>query len=260
MKIYLSTSPTDKIPELNPIFDHAHIAYNIRSNHLMRGRLFSNTKSGMMVITNIDTTPSEGSFDVLSTEIYNECLRRNFTGVVLDFPPKPTTLTAGFASNLCQALHNKKILTYIPYLYSVFCPDSNYIVSSAISGGSLREHLQQLIDIHGRTRLALEIERITMDFNMPSSSPEGKSLSQNELSTLMEKSQSQSFYSSELLGNYFTYTDTLGNTHFVLYDNAQSILDKLHLAESLGFETAFLLYPDISDIFYKLQKHIQPQK
>ncbi len=260
MKIHLTLSPTDKIRNQTLDFNYAHIAYNIRSLHLMRGRLFTNTKSGMMVITNIDTSPAEGSFNVLATEIYNECLRRNFDGIVLDFNTKPTSSTAPFAANLCEALHNKKLHTYLPYLYSVFCPNSSYIVSSAISGGSLREHLQQLIDIHGRSKLALEIERIAMDFNMPATSSEGKTLTRDELNSIIEHTQAQSFYSPELLSNYFTYTDPLGQTHFVLYDNAQSIIDKLHLAESLGFETAFLLYPDVSDIFPQIQTYLKPKK
>ena len=256
MKTYLTVTPTDRIDLSDMPFKAAHMAYKIRSLHLMRGRISSGARSGMMVITDIDTSPAEGSFKSLAAEIYNECLRRNFDGAILDFDAKPTAPTSHFASKLCEELSKLKIRIYVPYLYSVFCPDASYIVSSSISGGSLREHLDQLSDIHGSTRLVLECERIAMDFLMPSASSEGKHLSREELNTLLQNTQAQTFYSPELCTNYFTYTDHTGKTHFVIFDNAHSLTDKLRLAQTLGFQAAFLLYPEIDDIYTEMSSYL----
>lgn len=256
MKTYLTLTPAERINLSSSPFSPAHMAYKIRSLHLMRGRISSNTRSGMMVITDIDTSPAEGSFKSLAAEIYNECLRRDFEGVILDFNSKPTADTSPFASNLCEKLCDMKLPIYVPYLYSVFCPDAKYIVSSSISGGSLREHLDQLSDIHGSTRLSVECERIAMDFMMPSPSAEGKRLSREELNALMQNTQAQTFYSPELCTNYFTYSDHTGKTHFVIFDNAHSITDKLRLAQNLGFDSAFLLYPEIDDIYKEISTYL----
>jgi len=256
MKTFLTVYPSNKVDITNPDVLFAHMAYKIRALHLMRGRITANSKGGIMVITDIDTSPSEGSFKTLAAEIYNECLRRSYEAVILDFEAKPTASTSTFASNLCDALSVMKVAVYVPCLYSIFCPDANYIISTAISGGSLSEHLEQMMQIHGHNKLALEIERIAMDFIMPSPSSEGKILSSNDLASLLENTRSQTFYSPELCTNYFTYSSVTGQTHFVLFDNAHSIADKLNLAKKLGFKSAFLLYPEISDIFQELSSYL----
>lgn len=252
MITYLTIHPSDKATPMIKEVKHAHMAYTIKNLHLLRGRIASSAKGGAMVICDIDTAPYEGSFNSLSAEIYNECLRRNFDSVVLDLSAKPTAETGPFAAKLCSELCKTRIKVHVPYLYSVLCPDANYIVSSSISGGSLREHLSELSQIHGNSRLSLEIERIAMDFNMPSSTSESRLLACDELKSLMQIHSSQSFYSSELCSNYFTYSDSSGNAHFVLFDDARSIADKINLANSLAYDSAFIIYHQIRDIIPEL--------
>ena len=208
-----------------------------------------------MVVSDIDVGPAEGTFGALANEIYNECIRHGFEGIVLDFETKPTSTTSPFARRLCEELTPKKLPVYVPYLYAVFCPDARYTLSTAISGGSLREHLEQMIEIHGVSKLALEVERICMDFPMPSPTPEGKRLSRKELAAIFENTEAQSFYSPEMCCNYFTYSDPLGQAHFVLFDDARSITDKLQLARSLGLAIQFLLFPEVEDILPEITSY-----
>ena len=55
------------------------------------------------------------------------------------------------------------------------------------------------------------------------------------------------YYSRELAANYFTYPTERG-THFVLFDDAETLRRKVRLAESYGIREAFVMYPEICDL------------
>ena len=61
------------------------------------------------------------------------------------------------------------------------------------------------------------------------------------------------FFSQELCARYFTYTRG-GEFHFVLFDDAETLNQKLKLGASMGFSAAFLMWPEVRDIMGKLGK------
>jgi spore germination protein YaaH len=91
-----------------------------------------------------------------------------------------------------------------------------------------------------------------MDFKVPERTGVGKILTDKQLNSLRDAHCKRQFYSSGLCANYFNYTDNM-ETHFVLYDDADTIKKKLTLASSLGIRTAFLYYPHVSDILPQLR-------
>ena len=55
------------------------------------------------------------------------------------------------------------------------------------------------------------------------------------------------------MANYFTYTENR-STHFVLFDDAGTLRKKAALAQSLGIQEAFLMYPEVPDIIAELEE------
>ena len=79
----------------------------------------------------------------------------------------------------------------------------------------------------------------------------GTPLTREELLALREKHPSSVYFSRELMAKYFTYSEGNG-THFVLFDDAETLRQKVKLAQNLGIQTAFLMFPEISDLLPEL--------
>lgn len=86
-----------------------------------------------------------------------------------------------------------------------------------------------------------------MDFSLPSPTGQGTPLTGQELARLMEREAPAVFFSPELCARYFTYTRS-GETHFILFDDGETLRRKLRAAASLGCAAAFLMWPEIQDI------------
>ena len=83
--------------------------------------------------------------------------------------------------------------------------------------------------------------------------PDGteRPLTPEELSARRERCGAAVFFSEELCANYFSYT-AQGRAHFVLFDTAETLRCKLRLGRERGMETAFLMYPEVSDLLPEL--------
>ena len=71
------------------------------------------------------------------------------------------------------------------------------------------------------------------------------------LTALMDARAPSVFFSQDLCARYFTYVRET-ETHFVLYDDADTLLQKIRIGGSLGIGTAFLMYPEVQDLLPKL--------
>ena len=106
----------------------------------------------------------------------------------------------------------------------------------------------------GRDRaggLALDVQRLRMDFTLPAQSGEGRPLSGRELQDLLDRESPSVFFSQDLCARYFTYARD-GETHFVLFDDADTLSQKLRTGGNMGFAAAFLMYPEVQDLLPKL--------
>ena len=86
-----------------------------------------------------------------------------------------------------------------------------------------------------------------MDFTLPAPSGEGIPLSKETFQALMDRENPSVFFSPELCARYFTYTKN-NEFHFVLFDDAETLRQKLSLGASLGFSAAFFMWPEIQDL------------
>lgn len=119
--------------------------------------------------------------------------------------------------------------------------ETRILIGTALSGGSLRELLEEAVRKYGTAPLALGVERIAMDFPLPCRNGYGTPLAPEALTTLRQRCGAKVFFSEALCAKYFTYRSD-GETRLVLFDDDETVSRKLALAQSLGIEQAFRVY------------------
>lgn len=70
---------------------------------------------------------------------------------------------------------------YVPEIYAAASPETVVLLCTVLSGGSLQGRLEETCAAYGAQRLALDLERLMMDFPLPCPSGEGIRLSREEL-------------------------------------------------------------------------------
>lgn len=188
--------------------------------------------------------------DTLCRTIVAECVKRGFQRVLADFETNPySSDRLSFLSRLSARLSARGMALYCPL--SLPAEGAALLVGTGLSGGSLRALLEETACRYGAERLALDLERVMMDFPLPCPSGCGTPLTHAELLALRQKHSASAYFSRELMANYFTYP-TENGTHFVLFDDTETLRQKVRLAQSLGIREAFIMYPEVADILPEL--------
>ena len=226
----------------------AHAAYRIGADStLLRQNLLLQTRGGLLCVSDCDA-PVIPEPEKLCAAVARECGRRGYTGVFLDFelPLSPDRLS--FVRKLAQQLSTQRRPLYVTERCGKSMPGVISLIGTALSGGNFVQYLQEAAAARGGAgQTALDVQRLRMEFTLPSRTGRGTALSQRELQQLMEREQPAVFFSEDLCARYFTYRrDT--ETRFVLFDDAETLSRKLRLGAELGFSAAFLLWAEIRDI------------
>ena len=137
---------------------------------------------------------------------------------------------------------------YVPEHYAA-CHGASVLLCTALSGGTLEGRLNQAAARYGAEHLALDLQRLAMDFPVPCPSGQGTALTRSQLAALA--AGRSTFYSDALCARYFTLTRE-GRTHFILFDDAQTLRRKLALARSQGIRDALVMLPEVEDILVPL--------
>ena len=183
--------------------------------------------------------------DALCRAIVCECARRHFRGVLADFEPGSPSDRLAFLTRLTGALSARGMRLYCPA--ALPANGATLLIGTAVSGGSLQSLLERSINHFASERLALDLERVQMDFPLPCPTGCGTPLRHEELLALQQKHHASIYYSRELAANYFSYPTGRG-TPFVLFDDAETLRRKVRLAESYDIRDAFIMYPEICDL------------
>lgn len=231
----------------------AYMIYRIgRGHHLFRAQGISRITGGYMVL-DTGSYVGGGPSATLVMEIIGECERNKFSGIVLDTGDKSSARLMLLAGHLASEASKRGMKVFVHDILSEASSHVVVLVPTALSGGTLSGHIGDAVKKFGAGRVALEIERVRMDFSLPATQGTGHDLTASELHSLMEEYHPQSFFSKDLCAYYFTYYDKKG-THFVLYDNDVSIRRKLAVASKSGIEDAFIFYPHIADIIDRINE------
>ena len=220
MQIYLAVTPAEAQEASRFRCSLAHVAYCIGPDStLLRQNLLLQTRGGLLSVTDRGAP----------------------------FIASPDRLA--FAETLARRLSPRPV--YVPESYAA-ASGAIPLICTAISGGNFVQRLQEAAA--GRDRaggLALDVQRLRMDFTLPAQSGEGRPLSGRELQDLLDRESPSVFCSQDLCARYFTYARD-GETHFVLFDDADTLSQKLRTGGNMGFAAAFLMYPEVQDLLPKL--------
>lgn len=252
MQIYLAVTPEASQEAQSHCRNLAHVAYRIGpGSALLRRGLLLQTKGGLLSVSDREA-PFIDSPEDLRDAVLRECGRRGYAGALLDFEEAPRRDRAAFAAALAPALSASRRTLYLPESYADAAPGAVALLCTAISGGSFSQYLQDAVSrAGGAGRLALDVQRLRMDFRLPARSGEGRPLTGEELSRIMEREAPSVFFSQDLCARYFTYTRE-GEAHFVLFDDADTLNQKLRLGAGMGFSAAFFMWPEVQDLAPRL--------
>ena len=249
MPLYLSVTPPERKNALRYTRELANVAYRIGPDSaLLRRELPPEVRGGLLSVSDRDA-PRIAAPERLCAAVLRECGRRSYRGVVLDFEEAPTPDRRDFARLLCRQLRNTRQPLFVPEGYSV--PGAVTLINTAVSGGSFTQRLQEARASYGA--IALDVERLAMDFPLPAVSGEGTAMSRERLRKLMEEEKPAVFFSPELCARYFTCLRK-GMPRFILFDDADTIRRKLRLGASMGVSAAFVMYPEVEDLLPEIFK------
>ena len=249
MPVLILTVPPGQLDRARPLgLPLAHMAYRLgRGGQLLRSDLPLRLRGGLMVLSDAGYDGS-GDPGGLCRQVVGECAARGFDGILCDFEQPPVPALAKLAGLLSRAAARRGWRCLVPLTFAGAAPGAGLLVSSALSGGSLDLRLRELGEQYGPRRLALAVERTAEDFFLPAPTGCGVPLSREELARRLEERRPAVFFSPDLCAHYFTYMSRENGAHFVLFDTADSIREKLRLARAAGVETAVLAYPEVDDL------------
>ena len=246
MQTFIAVTPEEEQDAARLRRPLAHVAYRIGpSSSLLRRNLLLQTRGGLLSVSDRDS-PAVDDPGALCAAVLRECGRRDYQGVLLDFEASPRPDLLDLVRRLGERLPAARRTLYVPEGYASAAPTAPVLVNAAVSGGSWEEYLREQIRRLGPGRLALDLERVRMDFSLPAPSGQGTPLSGQELARLLEQARPAVFFSPELCARYFTCIQD-GETHFILFDDAGTLRRKLRTAAALGCAAAFLMWPEIRD-------------
>ncbi len=259
MHIYLAVTPDKQREALRFTERLAHVAYRVGPDgHLTRQSLLARTQGGLMVLGDRGCGPIRDC-PALCREVWRECGNRNYTGVVADFERDLSPDRLAFLEMLSQVLRRNRRLLYVPEACGPQLDQAAVLVCTAISGGTFRQRLDAAAERFGPQRLALDLQRLRMEFPLPCPSGEGTPLTGAALRELMERRQPAVFYSRDLCAKYFTYTEQ-GKSHFVLFDDADTLSRKIQAGKEMDLAAAFLMYPEVEDLLPRLFPRPEPRQ
>lgn len=246
--LILTAPPADSRAALRFGLPVAHVAYRVGGGpHLFRANMPVSVRGGLMVMDNTGFD-GRGECAPFCQEVLRECMARGFDGIICDFEGRPTPLLLQIVRELGAAARKRNWPLYVTEAYGSASDSARVLISSALSGGSLQQRLQEAVEQYGAERVALAVERVAVDFFLPSPTGQGIPLSREELAHRLEERTPSVFFSSELCAHYFTYMSRQNGAHFVLFDDAGSIRKKIQLARRLGIVQAVLAYPQVDDL------------
>lgn len=180
--------------------------------------------------------------DRLSRTIAAECRRSHHIGVLFDFPLSEDARDAFTA--LCERIRQQSLTLFVPSALAAHAPGCQVILPGSLSGGTFEEMLEDYKTRYRPQQICLELQRCRHSFSMPSDTPDGSRLTQQELQELLQQYRPKVFFSPELCTNYFTYRPADRSLRFVLFDDADTVSRRLRRAAQLDVHSCFLRCSD----------------
>jgi len=169
----------------------------------------------------------------LCPELLRTCLRQGARGLLLDFDARDEAHGA-IVSTLAPLLAGRGITLFVPEYYAPAAPSARVLISSALSGGTLEQRLEEALVRFGADRTVLALEKAAEDFPLPAPDGCGTPLTDLQLRQMLERLRPAVWFSTPLCARYFTYLTAAGAVRFVLFDDDDTLRRKVETARRLG--------------------------
>ncbi len=246
MQIILAAAPDCLREAMRFTGQIAHVAYRIDQEGRLSRQNLLRTRGGLMALGDQGCGIIRDA-RMLCRNVWQECGNRGFWGVAADFEEKPSQDKIAFLESLSRILGRNRMRLFVPEAYGSAVPQAYVLICTAISGGTLRQRLNEAAQSFGQQRIALDLQRLRMSFPLPCPEGEGRPLSNTELNTMLRERNPSIFYSGDLCAKYFTYTEN-NESRFILFDDADTLRRKMQLGQEMNLPAAFLMYPEVADL------------
>lgn len=222
-----------------------HMTYEILPGPKLAGvGLTPETRGGAMLIA-CSGVPLAGDTQYCCRQVLGECQRRGFDRVILDFEGADTPDTQRLVSALSGSCKQRGLPLYLPEALASSADGCRVLVSSRVLSGTLESRLQTAAERWGRERVVLAIDAAAEDYPLPISGRIGVPLEREQLQVMIGRLEPAVFFDRGLCAHYFTYMAQGGQAHFILFDTARSVREKLDTAQHLGIPSALLAAPQV---------------
>jgi hypothetical protein len=187
-----------------------------------------------------DAAPQRAAGDILAL-----CDRHRFGGVMLDLETPPTPYLAALIRLLEGGLGRRAL--FLPEAYANYSGRAALCLSSALSGGSLRQRIQGALADYGPGRVVLAFQQAAEDFYLPAPQGKGRPLTQEELARRRRWLDPRVHFSPALCAHYFTYMSRENGAHLILFDDQASLGKKAALAQALGARRGLWVYAQVKE-------------
>lgn len=239
--LFLAYSLNNSHPVCPEAFTPVPFVYQVApSGQLLRGGQEA-LPTGSVLMIGGDTPPSSAGMDWFCRQVLSECHAQQAVGVMANW----VCSIAGqqTAQRLEPILSRNQLSFWVPESFAQAVPTAQILLSSQLSGGTLRRRLQEALAQYGN-RITLAIECTPWDFSLPCADGQGTALTLPTMRELFTQHRCRAWFSSEFCCAYFTYQQE-EQIHLVLYDNAASVQAKLELAAELNLSGTLLFWDEI---------------
>ena len=257
--IYLCAAPKELSPARQAFAHIAHAACHIDRNSRLLTSLSQECANEDLLLLTGDPQSSFSHPDGLCRAIKELCLKSGLQGIAVDLLPPASENTFRFLSHLQQMCSSAGFDLFVPEDFTSHLPEATAVVCTAMSGGIFTKRLEEAIDRFGRGHIALDIQRLMMDFPIPAPDGIGTPLSHTEFKELFVSLRPAVFFSRELCAKYFLCRRH-GQLHLILFDDLSTLLEKIRIGKSMGISHFFFSYPEISDILGALSLAVSKEK
>ena len=120
------------------------------------------------------------------------------------------------------------------------------LIPSAVTNGTLERRLRIARERYGAIRPVLAVEWLREDLPLPSDK-RGEPMTQLALENQIRTLEPAIFFDRGLCAHYYTYRNSKGQAHFVLFDTPRSIRAKITLAEQMGLPAVLFAEPELEN-------------
>ena len=249
MELYLATGPEGLETALAATGHIAHAVGRIGEVSTLLLRPLPEALRGGLVLLSNQGAPRVEAPEKLVQALVRLCRERHFAGVVLDFEGAARPDLGKLAAMLEGRLRRENLRLYVPEEYAGSVERAAVVVCTALSGGFLEERLKEAVERFGAGRVALDLQRLRMDFPLPCPSGEGEALSGEELE---KRIAGQAVHFSVPLCARYVVLLRQGRGRLVLFDDEDTMAKKIALAEGLGIRQGFVMLPEVADLLPQL--------